>query len=117
MLWASPWKDHYFLRRSAGMTEQLNQYELIYVIQPELDNDATKAVDERVSQAIAGNKGEIVSTEIWGQRKLAYPIGRYFEGYYILHNVQMPPAGVSDVERVMRLNENIIRFLVVRKDA
>ena len=68
-------------------------------------------------QAIASNSGQIVSTEIWGQRKLAYPIGRFFEGYYILHNVQMPPTAVTDVERVMRLNENIIRFLVVRKDA
>lgn len=99
------------------MTEQLNQYELIYIIQPDLDSDTTKAVDDRVSQAIAGNNGQIVSTEIWGQRKLAYPIGSHFEGYYILHNVQMPPAAVSDVERVMRLNESIIRFLVVRKDA
>lgn len=99
------------------MTEQMNQYELIYIIQPQLDNDTTKAVDERVTQAIATNRGQVVSTEVWGQRKLAYPIGSFFEGYYILHNVQMPPASVSEVERVMRLNENIIRFLVVRKDA
>ncbi len=99
------------------MTEQMNQYELIYIIQPELDSDGTKAVDDRVAQAISTNHGEIVSTEIWGQRKLAYPVKRHFEGYYILHNVAMPPASVSEVERVMRLNENIIRFLVVRKDA
>ena len=98
------------------MTEQMNQYELIYVIQPELDSDDTKAIDDRVAQAISTNRGEIVSTEIWGQRKLAYPVKGHFEGYYILHNVAMPPAGVSDVERIMRLNENIIRFLVVRKD-
>jgi small subunit ribosomal protein S6 len=95
---------------------QMNQYELIYIIQPELDSDATKAVDERVSQAIANNKGEITSSEMWGQRKLAYPIKKYFEGYYILHNVQMPPSAVTEVERMMRLNEDIIRFLVIRTD-
>jgi small subunit ribosomal protein S6 len=99
------------------MSEQLNQYELVYVIQPELDSDETKAVDERVTQAITNNNGEVVGSEIWGQRKLAYPIQKYFEGYYILHNVQMPPAAVAEVERVMRLNENIIRFLVVRTDS
>jgi small subunit ribosomal protein S6 len=95
---------------------QMNQYELIYIIQPELDNDATKAVDERVNQAITNNKGEITSSEMWGQRKLAYPIKKYFEGYYILHNVQMPPSAVTEVERIMRLNEDIIRFLVIRTD-
>jgi small subunit ribosomal protein S6 len=108
-------------RRRAGMTEQtnqqLNQYELVYIIQPSLDSDETKAIDDRVTSAIASNNGEIVSTEIWGQRKLAYPIKNFFEGYYILHNLQMPPQGVIEVERTMRLNENIIRFLVVRTDA
>jgi small subunit ribosomal protein S6 len=95
---------------------QMNQYELIYIIQPELDSDATKAVDERVNQAITNNKGEITSSEMWGQRKLAYPIKKYFEGYYVLHNVQMPPSAVTEVERIMRLNEDIIRFLVIRTD-
>jgi small subunit ribosomal protein S6 len=104
-------------RRSAGMTEQLNQYELVYIIQPELDSDATKAVDERIAQAISNNNGVIISSEIWGQRKLAYPISKYFEGYYILHNVQMPPSAVTEVERTMRLNEDIIRFLVIRPDS
>ncbi len=98
------------------MTAELamNQYELVYIIQPEMDNDATKALDERVSQVITANKGQIVSTEIWGQRKLAYPIKNFFEGYYILHNVEMPPKAVTEVERILRLNENVIRFLVVR---
>ena len=99
------------------ITQPLNQYELVYIIQPELNEDETKAVDERVAQAIANNNGQISSTEIWGQRKLAYPIKNHFEGYYILHNVQMPPRAVAEVERIMRLNENIIRFLVVRVDA
>ena len=69
-----------------------------------------------MTQAIAGQNGRVVSTERWGQRKLAYPINNHFLGYYMLHNVEMPPSGVTEVERVMRLNENVIRFLVVRKD-
>ena len=99
------------------MSEQaMNSYEMIYIIQPKLDDDGINGVNERVTQAIAGQNGQVVSTERWGQRKLAYPINNHFLGYYMLHNVEMPPSGVTEVERVMRLNENVIRFLVVRKD-
>lgn len=94
----------------------MNSYELIYIIQPQLEEDGISSVNDRVIQAIASQDGQVASTEIWGQRKLAYPINNHFLGYYILHNVEMPPTGVTEVERVMRLNEDIIRFLVVRKD-
>jgi len=99
------------------MSEQaMNSYELIYIIQPKLDEDGVNGVNERVTQAIAGQEGQVVSTEKWGQRKLAYPIQNHFLGNYVLHNVEMPPNGVTEVERVMRLHEDIIRFLMVRKD-
>lgn len=99
------------------MSEQaMNSYELIYIIQPKLDEDGVNGVNERVTQAIAGQEGQVVSTEKWGQRKLAYPIQNHFMGNYVLHNVEMPPGGVTEVERVMRLHEDIIRFLVVRKE-
>ncbi|HRJ45671.1 MAG: 30S ribosomal protein S6 [Caldilineaceae bacterium] len=99
------------------MNEQAtNSYEMIYIIQPKLDEDGINGVNERVTQAIAGQNGQVVSTEVWGQRKLAYPINNHFLGYYILQNVQMPPGGVAEVERILRLNEDVIRFLVVRKD-
>lgn len=99
------------------MSEQaMNSYELIYIIQPKLDEDGINGVNERVAQAITGQNGQVVSTEKWGQRKLAYPINNHFLGYYVLHNVEMPPSGVAEVERVLRLNEEVIRFLIVRKD-
>ncbi|MBX3051198.1 MAG: 30S ribosomal protein S6 [Caldilineaceae bacterium] len=98
------------------MSEQaMNSYELIYIIQPKLDEDGINGVNERVTQAITGQNGQVVSTERWGQRKLAYPIKNHFLGNYILHNVEMPPSAVTEVERVMRLHEDVIRFLVVRK--
>jgi len=98
------------------MSEQAtNSYELIYIIQPKLDEDGINGVNERVAQAIAGQEGQVVSTEKWGQRKLAYPIKNHFMGYYILHNVEMPPNAVTEVERVMRLHEDLILFLFIRK--
>lgn len=99
------------------MSEQaMNSYEVVYIIQPKLDEDGINSVNERVAQAIAGQQGQVVSTEKWGQRKLAYPIKNHFMGNYVLHNVEMPPSGVLEVERVMRLHEDILRFLVIRKD-
>lgn len=92
----------------------MNNYELIYILQPELEDEGIKAVDDRVSQAIAGEQGTITGTELWGKRRLAYPIKKHFEGYYILHNVSMPPGAVRNVERQLRLSEDVLRFLVVR---
>jgi len=94
----------------------MNSYEVVYILQPKLDEDGINGVNERVTQAVTGQNGQVVSTEIWGQRKLAYPIKNHFLGYYILQNVEMPPSGVTEVERVMRLNEDLLRFLVIRKE-
>ncbi|MCY4091691.1 MAG: 30S ribosomal protein S6 [Caldilineaceae bacterium] len=92
----------------------MNSYELVYIIQPELDDEGVKAVDDRITQAISGEDGTIANTDHWGKRRLAYPIKGHFEGHYILHNLSMPPAAVQNVERQLRLSEDVIRFLVVR---
>jgi small subunit ribosomal protein S6 len=95
---------------------QPHQYELVYIIQPDLNEEETKAVDDRITQSIVNNGGQILSTEVWGRRKLAYPIRKHFEGYYTLHNVEMPPTSVAEVERILRLTEDVLRFLVIRPD-
>jgi len=92
----------------------MNTYELVYIIQPNLDDEGVKAVDDRISQAINGEDGTIESNDYWGKRRLAYPIKGHFEGHYILHNLSMPPTAVQNVERQLRLSEDVLRFLVVR---
>lgn len=91
----------------------MNNYELVYIIQPNLDDDGVKAVDDRIGQAINGEDGTITNTAHWGKRRLAYPINGHFEGHYILHHLSMPPAALQNVERQLRLSEDVIRFLVV----
>ena len=92
----------------------MNTYELVYIIQPNLDDEGVKAVDDRIGRAINGEDGTIESTDYWGKRQLAYPIKGHFEGHYILHNLSMPPTAVQNVERQLRLSEDVLRFLVVR---
>jgi small subunit ribosomal protein S6 len=94
----------------------MNIYELVYIIQPNLDDDGVKAVDDRIGQAITGEDGTITSTDHWGKRRLAYPIKGHFEGHYILHNISMPPTAVLNLERQLRLSEDVLRFLFIRAD-
>jgi small subunit ribosomal protein S6 len=115
-LWAIPEKAAKGENTRVMSEQATNSYELIYIIQPKLDEDGINGVNERVAQSIAGQDGQVVSSEVWGQRKLAYPIKNHFLGYYILHDVEIPPGGVKEVERVMRLHEDIIRFMFMRKD-
>ena len=92
------------------------EYEMVYVAQPDIGEDGLRQLNDRFAQAIGSQQGEISGTEIWGKRTLAYPIKKYFEGHYVLHRFQMPPQGAEELDRLLRLNENVIRYLIVRTD-
>ena len=92
------------------------EYELVYVLQPGLDDTAIQGFDKRVADLIAAQGGTDIVTEPWGRRNLAYPINRYFEGYYILHRFAMPPSGADEVDRTLRYAEDVIRYLLMRQD-
>ncbi len=92
------------------------EYELVYILQPDMDEAAVLGVNERISQVVAGQNGTVAATEMWGRRTLAYPIKRYYEGNYILSRLQMDPAGAPDLDRLLRLNESVLRYLLIRTD-
>ena len=91
-------------------------YEVVYIGQSGLDDAGVKALNERFVQTVTSYGGQVTGMEPWGRRNLAYPIKRHFSGHYVLHRFEMPAAGTTEVERFLRLNENIIRYLVVRTD-
>jgi small subunit ribosomal protein S6 len=94
----------------------VHQYEMIYILRPDIEDGTTQELQERLQQAITNQQGETVSIDRWGKRNLAYQIRRYGQGIYILHRFQMNPKGASEIERYMRLNENVIRYLIIRGD-
>jgi small subunit ribosomal protein S6 len=94
----------------------LREYELVYVLQPGLDDTAIQGFEKRMADLIATQGGTDIVTEPWGKRNLAYPIERYFEGYYILQRFLMPPAGTEEVDRRLRFSEDVIRYLLMRTD-
>lgn len=96
--------------------QEKRDYELVYILQPNLDENNILALNERLGQVVAGQNGAITSTELWGRRGLAYTIKKFGEGHYVLQNLNMEPTGATEVERFLRLNEDVIRYLMIRKD-
>ncbi|HWQ59138.1 MAG TPA: 30S ribosomal protein S6 [Clostridia bacterium] len=95
----------------------MNKYEAMYVIAPELEDEALKALIEKFSGIIAANGGEIIGVDEWGRRRLAYPIDYKTEGTYVLVTFAGAPELPRELERNFNNDESVIRYLVVRKDA
>ena len=92
-----------------------NSYETLFVIDPDLSEEATKAMIEKFTKLIADN-GEVESVDEWGKRRLAYPINEKPEGYYVLVNFKSEPSLPSELERIFGITEGIMRSIVVRHE-
>jgi small subunit ribosomal protein S6 len=94
----------------------MHKYELIYILQADLDEATIDAAVETIENLIKSNQGEITKTERWGKRKLAYPIRKTNEGYYVLVNFDYDPQNVAGLKRTMGFNEQILRTSILRVD-
>jgi len=95
----------------------MNQYEVLYVITPELDDEANQTVMDKFADIITANGGEIEKTDVWGKRRLAYPIDYKTEGFYVLVSFNANPELPRELERNMRNDERLMRYMVTRKEA
>ena len=86
------------------------------VFDPNLDDAAVDALNTRIQNMITQRGGSIDNVESWGRKRLAYPIGRYRDGVYILSRFTMPPNAAAEVERALKLTESVIRHLLVRAE-
>ena len=93
----------------------MNSYELLYILNNELSDEAKGAVVEKLNAVVTDNGGTIDGIDKWGTRKLAYPIDYKTEGYYVLVNFTAPATLPVELERVMRITDAVIRFLIVKK--
>ena len=90
----------------------MREYELVFIVHPDLDETATNDILERVKGWITEAGGVIDKVDPWGKRKLAYPIRKQNEGQYFLFNIQIPPSFVMELERDLRFLEPVMRFLI-----
>ena len=93
----------------------MREYELTLIAQPDLDDTAFNDVIAKVSGWITENGGEVTKTELWGKRRLAYPIRKLNDGLYVLLHVNMAPNFGVTLERNLRFLEPVMRFLIVAK--
>jgi small subunit ribosomal protein S6 len=94
----------------------MRDYELVIIVTPEIDETATAEVVDKVKSWITDAGGSIESLEEWGRQKLAYLIRNQKEGQYYLFNLKLDPTAVINLERNFRLQESILRFLIINKD-
>ena len=93
----------------------MNKYELMFIIDPVLDDEKKDAVVETVKGIIAAS-GEVAETDIWGLKKLAYPIQKKTEGYYVVMQFAATPDLPKELDRRLRISDNVMRHIIVSKD-
>lgn len=95
----------------------MREYEVTVVIQPQLEEAERIPLIERLSNLLVpGSKEDgALTANHWGMRTLAYPIKKFQEGYYVLFEAQIDPTRIKEIERSMQYNEDVLRYLVVRK--
>lgn len=89
---------------------------MMYIVRPELDEAAMAGAMEKVTTLVTGNGGEVVKSEPWGRRRLAYPIRNCREGQYVLMQFKLDPKATNGIESALRISEDVIRYLVIRLD-
>ena len=92
------------------------QYELIYVIAPDVDDAGVAELHARVEEIVTAGGGTIDKTDNWGRRRLAYEINRHKEGTYVLELFTGSGAIVGELDRRLKVTDNVLRYLVVRVD-
>lgn len=88
----------------------------MYIVKPGLDDEAYQALVERFSSLVQAQGGSVDSIDKWGTRKLAYEIDGNREGYYVVMNFTGNPATAAELDRVMKITDEIVRHLIVRTD-
>ena len=96
----------------------MREYEVTIIIQPQLEESERNQLIEQVSELLVpGAEEEAKPTaNEWGLRRLAYPIRKFTEGYYVLYEGSLDPARIKEIERSMQFTEDILRYLVVRRE-
>jgi small subunit ribosomal protein S6 len=92
----------------------MRDYELVAIINPEVDEEGVSKIVEKVSQSIDSRGGVVEDIKKWGKRKLAYPIRKFMEADYVLARFKLTPKSVKELEGEISASADILRYLVVK---
>lgn len=93
----------------------MNKYEILYIIPCDVEDEIKNQVVEKFENHVKDLDGTVVNTEVWGLKKFAYEINRQSEGYYVLMNVECSIEAQIELDRLFRIDDNILRHMIVKK--
>ena len=93
----------------------MTNYEVLFIIDPTLEDEKKEATIEAVKEIIA-SEGEVGNVDVWGMRKLAYPIQKKTEGYYVVIEFKAQPTLPKELDRRLKISDNIMRHLIDNRD-
>ena len=93
----------------------MTNYEVLFIIDPALEDEKKEATIEAVKEIIAA-EGEVGNVDVWGMRKLAYPIQKKSEGYYVVIEFKAEPTLPKELDRRLKISDHVIRHMIVAKD-
>ncbi len=94
----------------------MNKYESVLIARQDLGTSQVSSLIDSLKDVVSKQGGEVVRVDNWGLKNLAYRIKKNRKGHYVLLNIQAPATAVAEYERVMRVNEDIIRYMTVKVD-
>ena len=95
----------------------MRQYEMMVILDPEVDERTVKPSLDKYLAVITGDNGTVDNLDVWGRRRLAFPIKKKNDGIYVVLNFTSTPATAKELERQLGLNESILRLKLLRPDA
>lgn len=94
----------------------LRKYEVFFIVDPDLNDEETKNIETKLTDVVAREGGQVFTYTSWGKRKLAYPVKKRDRGHYFLMEVAVGPDVPAELERNMRIDERILKFITVKLD-
>jgi small subunit ribosomal protein S6 len=92
-------------------------YENVFIARQDISGAQVDAIADQFTQLIADHGGEVKKRENWGLRNLAYRMNKNRKGHYVLFNIEAPAPAIAELERTMRINEDVLRYLTIKVDA
>ncbi|MFW5913504.1 MAG: 30S ribosomal protein S6 [Bacillota bacterium] len=92
----------------------MRKYEVMYIIRPTLEDAEREAIMEKINRVFTDNNSEVTNVDEWGIRELAYEIDKHRKGYYVVLNVKATPEAVNEFERIINLQEDVIRYIMIK---
>ncbi|HEY3314176.1 MAG TPA: 30S ribosomal protein S6 [Bacillota bacterium] len=94
----------------------MRKYEVMFVIRPELDEEKTTAVIEKFQNLLTAQGATVTKVEKWGKRRLAYEVKGLFEGFYVVLQFDGEAEAAAELERVLKITDEVIRHLIIRQE-